>query len=321
MMMSEKRIPMYYKEVKLAFCLATHNQENLLLAHLDILRSFPDHHDVLVFYSGKQKLPILHHKYPAQPSHQLGSITAFICALKKTLELNYDVMVYRNGDDWMLNHILVQKHLSSFSRVAGYNWFSQNNDDNIALNNVYVELKHFRGMNFDIDFEKQYCEQYLARLLDIKKGFYRLPGREIPNGIGNAHEEPLDPDNNRWFNREWQLITSHDNVQRGKYWRSIRDQIPYLAQLEKSSWFGAWLESAGCDCPDPALCKRLKKHINNRLFDIWNGIGISPGQAQLYRDLWTRQSKEEKPLSGATFPGKLPSRKTCCGKAANKANP
>lgn len=46
-----------------------------------------------------------------------------------------------------------------------------------------------------------------------------------------------------------------------------------------------------CNCPDPALCQRLKKHINGRLWEIWNNINIDPKTAQKYRDLWERQAK------------------------------
>jgi len=30
---------------------------------------------------------------------------------------------------------------------------------------------------------------------------------------------------------------------------------------------------ADCDCPDPNLCKTLKRHISGRLWEIWNEKG------------------------------------------------
>lgn len=50
-----------------------------------------------------------------------------------------------------------------------------------------------------------------------------------------------------------------------------------------------------CDCPDPALCQKLNKHMKGRLWDIWNGINIDPKTAQKYRELWSKQAKVETP--------------------------
>jgi hypothetical protein len=52
-----------------------------------------------------------------------------------------------------------------------------------------------------------------------------------------------------------------------------------------------------CSCPDPALCKRLKRHIHGRLWEIWNNIKIDEKTAESYRQLWERQAglKEELP--------------------------
>ena len=51
------------------------------------------------------------------------------------------------------------------------------------------------------------------------------------------------------------------------------------------------MEPTTCTCPDPALCARLKRHINGRLWEIWNNVNIDPKTAQQYRDLWERQAK------------------------------
>lgn len=39
-------------------------------------------------------------------------------------------------------------------------------------------------------------------------------------------------------------------------------------------------------CPDPELCKRLGRHIHGRLWEIWNGVNISPEKAARYRAMW-----------------------------------
>jgi len=47
---------------------------------------------------------------------------------------------------------------------------------------------------------------------------------------------------------------------------------------------------ADCDCPDPSLCKTLKRHITGRLWEIWKGVNIEPAKAEAYRQLWRRQA-------------------------------
>ncbi len=52
-----------------------------------------------------------------------------------------------------------------------------------------------------------------------------------------------------------------------------------------------------CNCPNPALCEQLKKHINGRLWEIWNSVNIDPKVAESYRRLWQRQAgMEEQPV-------------------------
>jgi len=45
-----------------------------------------------------------------------------------------------------------------------------------------------------------------------------------------------------------------------------------------------------CNCPDWRLCQKLKKHINGRLWEIWNGTNIDAKTAQLYRNVWLRKA-------------------------------
>jgi hypothetical protein len=41
-------------------------------------------------------------------------------------------------------------------------------------------------------------------------------------------------------------------------------------------------------CPDPALCRRLGRHVMGRMWDIWNGRaeGLTPEQCGVYRAQW-----------------------------------
>ncbi len=55
------------------------------------------------------------------------------------------------------------------------------------------------------------------------------------------------------------------------------------------------MEEPLCACPDPTLCKRLNKHINGRLWEIWTGVNIDQQTAQKYRNLWERQAKTSVP--------------------------
>ncbi len=81
---------------------------------------------------------------------------------------------------------------------------------------------------------------------------------------------------------------------------------PTLTEAQTEAYRKLWRQRAGvekpvpkpisestttCDHPDPALCHRLKKHIYDRLWEIWNGINIDPKDAQKYRSLWEKQAK------------------------------
>jgi hypothetical protein len=45
-----------------------------------------------------------------------------------------------------------------------------------------------------------------------------------------------------------------------------------------------------CSCPDPELCKKLKRHIVGRLWEIWHGIDIDPALAEDYRRRWLAEA-------------------------------
>ena len=48
-----------------------------------------------------------------------------------------------------------------------------------------------------------------------------------------------------------------------------------------------------CNCPDPALCVKLKKHICGRLWQIWHGFGMDREKANAYRHAWERAAGVE----------------------------
>ena len=66
-----------------------------------------------------------------------------------------------------------------------------------------------------------------------------------------------------------------------------------------------------CSCPDPELCRRLRRHIRGRLWEIWNGINIAADKAEAYRELWRRQAAEELPGTGFIGEDRSRSRAAC----------
>lgn len=81
---------------------------------------------------------------------------------------------------------------------------------------------------------------------------------------------------------------------------------------EKTETTAELSSELSCTCPDPALCKKLNKHISGRLWDIWQGKaeGLTVKQCFQYRQKWIREAlgkgflkvKEAKP-SGAPKSG------------------
>jgi ADP-heptose:LPS heptosyltransferase len=51
-----------------------------------------------------------------------------------------------------------------------------------------------------------------------------------------------------------------------------------------------------CNCPDPELCKKLNKHINGRLWDIWNNKVLTPEKCAKYRQSLSGGQIETKKL-------------------------
>jgi hypothetical protein len=101
---------------------------------------------------------------------------------------------------------------------------------------------------------------------DVEREFYRLPGREQEPGIGWERRDLMNAflakglrppigfweeleDNNRFFNKEWQLIGSHDIGNRLWYWRKIRGDVPFGKQLEKDFHFHRFLDAAHTNKP------------------------------------------------------------------------
>lgn len=76
-----------------------------------------------------------------------------------------------------------------------------------------------------------------------------------------------------------------------------------------------------CDHPDPALCKRLNRHIHGRLWDIWNDKVLTPEQCAAYRAIWEGKQPEQVAAPPATTTQELrpiEPRKPCnCGGQRN----
>lgn len=242
--------------MRLVFIVATHDQEALLLAHLDILHFCPVPHEVLVLYSGGNSLPLPYVRYPRTTNGWTGAAVALATGLQEARDLGYDVACYRNGDDWLLNQALIPGWLAELKQVAGYNWFGAGLTGNVALNELYVRLDKYTHADFGQWAERLLKsepdpERYGAEMLGLKESnFYHLPGREEHQGVGKAHDGdadwrgPIPPDNNRWFNRAWRLIGAHNHARRRELYQSVRGEVDYAAELEKRPHFRAWLEGA-----------------------------------------------------------------------------
>lgn len=243
--------------MKLAFLVPTYDQENLLLAQLDILSFCPVQHEVIVLYSGDKDLPVPHVRYPSTKHGPSGAALAFVYGLREAKKRGVEAVCFRNGDDWMFNHDLVRSRVQLLESrpIVGYSWFSDAGRDDLTLNELYVRLDK---ISVDLDqWEHRIIEQqphdperHVAAMLNVsEEKLHRLGDREDPQGIGRSHHEdkewrgPFDPDNNRWFNRQWQLIASHDDKQRRAFYQDLRPVIPYAAELEKRPHFMKWLQA------------------------------------------------------------------------------
>jgi hypothetical protein len=156
--------------------------------------------------------------------------------------------------------------------AAGYNWFSVGSFRDITMNENIIHVPTFMktvkwAEEYFLKSDQSYnCEYKMAAwvkksLSDVEKEFFRLPDREQEPGIGweirdipyvygrNGESVPMEvlnrlEGNQRFFNRKWQMIGSHDNKDRLAFWLQIRRSVSYTDFLEKEEHFGRWLEAA-----------------------------------------------------------------------------
>ena len=267
---------------KVGFIISVFNKIDDLAAHLEILKYCPFEHEVIVVYM--MDLPVEYQKIVNKfhsvridgMGHYIGPLLSAVAGVRKANELGLKYAVYRNSDDWLFNYDWERKNFEVMEEkkylIGGYNWMNVGVYHDITLNQVYFDVPAFYETADDAEeyFKRSkkgfLCEFKMPRWVkktckDIEKEFYRLPGREQFPGIGwescdivNAWRsqgrsvplgfwEQLDK-NNRYFNEEWQLIGSHDNISRLNYWRRIRTSVPYYKELEKEYHFARFLSAA-----------------------------------------------------------------------------
>lgn len=200
----------------------------------------------------------------------IGPLLGLISGLEKAKELGLDVVVYRNGDDWLFNHNFVIDNLKRMKNndVGCYNWFTYNSNQEFALNELYLKVDPFcekiqEMKKYVINSnDKLLCEFKMAKWISrTTKKIYRLPNREEKSGIG-IHDELFEDNmknlnykitpemterlkvNNRYFNEKWQLVGCHDNAKRHEYYMYLRNKIPYHMKLEQEFNFRRWLNKS-----------------------------------------------------------------------------
>lgn len=287
---------------KYGFVLSVYDRVDDLDAHLDILKFYPEKAEVIVVYSKKdvpeeyiKKWDKHHLVYCDGINFQIGPLMSLCAGLKKAHKLGLDYIIYRNADDWVLNHFFVMANMAAMYdnnfEIAGYNWLSVNNMTDFALNELILHVPTFAkkvdSMEYYFANSSPYylCEMKMARwvklCLSANNKFYRLPEREQFPGVGYeietlpafaAYGITLTEDilkrfekNHRFFNEKWQLIGCHDNQERGFYYNLVREKIQYVNDLEKeenfSRWVDAWTNKKEWNLPSARGTKKGKRDI------------------------------------------------------------
>jgi predicted O-methyltransferase YrrM len=236
------------QDKKLAVVLGTYDRIIDLLVHTEII-SFYKNVDSIVVNAGPTDLPVKSIKIPS-PGFVLGPILSLLEGLREAHKLGYDYICYRNGDDWIFNRDLVEYNFGLMAQEGvefqAYNWFNNNNMDEFALNEVYLDVKKFyphleEGRNLFLRHSGNCENRFAWWVRHVNPKFRRLTGREQGGGIGYSMTN--HGDNNRWFNRSWQLISEHDGRRRHQDYYGIRNDIPYAQELEQKPFMKQWLNS------------------------------------------------------------------------------
>jgi len=261
--------------------LSCYDKVDDLLAHLDILKFNRRKPKIMVAYLHPDKPPRLPKNVDllriTSPGFTAGTLVSLTVAMRHAANLGLDYLVYRNADDWLFNHDLANgwiDHMEATGKLAaGYNWFGIGGFDEFSMNENIFSVRHF--VPSALAAEKRFlaisrftgCEHNLPWwikhvLTNLEEQFFRLPDREQEPGIGwemaqiqmaweqkfretmpQEHWKLLE-DNQRFFNKKWQMIGSHDNTSRKHFYDRIRSDIAYADKLEKCRHFGRWLRAA-----------------------------------------------------------------------------
>jgi hypothetical protein len=259
----------------IGFILSNYNKGALLLAHLDILAFFPRPVGVVVVDMGRQ-VPEgegYHLRRIPDSGFQIGPLLALVEGLREAKRHGLENVCYRPADDWVFNHAWVEdnfRHMPAI-KFQATNWFTTGTHEDFALNESYYHVDTFLAtvepfLEWALFHERDLAvERKLARWVwaSIKPNEYRaLPGRDrtppigYPDGemhlwfnhnhqqVPAGWQEVRDPDNDRFFNQQWQLVGNHDAGERLERYLRLRPQIGYARELEGRRHFGAWLGPA-----------------------------------------------------------------------------
>lgn len=278
-----------------AILVSVYNKIDDLMAQLDIL-SFQKH-PIMVVAMHPQTPPLPHTTVRMESQgFYTGPLLSLCAGIRKAKEMDIKYLCYRNADDWLFRHDLADDIFSKMQtegyKCCAYNWFRKDYFEEFSMNEFFVDVDAFYST---VDKAEEFfkgssrallCEWKIPRWIKASIGdwskFYRVPGRETELGVGhdagainyiynNFKKAPI-PDsvwdiyetNNRFFNKDWQLIGSHNNRERYDYWLKIRNDVPYAEELEKKEHFARWLkvvqEDGEWNLPNS------EDHIERRIF-------------------------------------------------------
>jgi len=274
--------------MKTSIVLAVHDRIDDLDAHLDILDFAPNDWAKIIIWTHPETPPERVKAWTDRVdkvikiegiNFSIGPLLAFTEGLRVSHKLGCDYSIYRNADDWLLNHDSVSERIKAVSDngflFAGYNWVSSGSMKEFALNEVTCHVPTFAphvdamDANFANSSVHMLCEFKLARwvnrLVDSSK-FLRLLDRERSPGVGhdlmtlalaetkkkaklpeNWQEKWIN--NHRFFHKGWQLIGSHSQSERYELYKKIRNEVKYRDELETKPEFRRWILAAQKNLP------------------------------------------------------------------------
>lgn len=266
--------------MNLGFILSCHSRTDDLLAHMDIIDCYKFKSEIIPIYMRENCQDYFHEEmkkrngiYRNGIRFEVGPLLALCTGIRRAKEMGIKWVIYRNGDDWLFNHHFIEEtynYMETDGKLfAAYNWLTVGGVVEFALNEVWLNVDKF--YNYVDEMEDYFmksnyefvCEMKLTRwahrALDGDFSlFHRLPDREQQPGVGYEpchissifyqknipipyNYMEMAEENNRFFNRKWQLIGSHDDGERRVYFSKIRNDIDYCEELVKRRHFARWL--------------------------------------------------------------------------------